>query len=228
MNDGHLIRSGSLFQNSHFRHSFPKNFLLHPTRQQHLLSAPICTSLGAGKAYLFKSVIGLHFSPVALKPHIPPFVTLQYSRSRHLPSKENVIAKMNGLKKVVPLILLLVFVAIVAFVGFVVWSVVLDVKKNTRAEMERKHVSVSRKGMTVSMKELNDESYKDRTQRYVVSTSSLDATNCGVWSSFHYLPAVFWPHTSLDVEFANFHITVCSSTCGTTPPFRHTRVDFGI
>ncbi|KAJ5643784.1 uncharacterized protein N7484_006291 [Penicillium longicatenatum] len=76
---------------------------------------------------------------------------------------------MDGLKKVIPLILLLLFVAIVAFVGYAVWTVVLDVKKNTRAEMERKHVSFSRDGMKVSMKEINDESYKDRTQSVLVN-----------------------------------------------------------
>ncbi|KAJ5644851.1 hypothetical protein N7507_010862 [Penicillium longicatenatum] len=76
---------------------------------------------------------------------------------------------MDGLKKAIPLILLLLFVAIVAFVGYAVWTVVLDVKKNTRAEMERKHVSFSRDGMKVSMKEINDESYKDRTQSVLVN-----------------------------------------------------------
>ncbi|KAJ6093151.1 hypothetical protein N7486_008440 [Penicillium sp. IBT 16267x] len=76
---------------------------------------------------------------------------------------------MDGLKKAVPLILLLVFVAIVAGVGYAVWSVVLDVKKNTRAEMERKHVSLSRNGMKVSMKEIDDENYKDRTQSVLVN-----------------------------------------------------------
>ncbi|KAJ5760810.1 hypothetical protein N7520_007966 [Penicillium odoratum] len=71
---------------------------------------------------------------------------------------------MADLKKVVPLVLLLLFVAILAAVGFAVYSVLQDVKKNTRAEMERKNVVLSKDGMKVNMKEIDDENYKDRTQ----------------------------------------------------------------
>ncbi|KAJ5953117.1 hypothetical protein N7454_000013 [Penicillium verhagenii] len=71
---------------------------------------------------------------------------------------------MPDLKKIVPLVLLLLFVVIVAAVGYAVYSVLQDVKKNTRAEMERKHVVFSKEGMKVSMKEVNDEVYKDQTQ----------------------------------------------------------------
>jgi hypothetical protein len=105
---------------------------------------------------------------------------------------------MDGLKKVIPLILLLLFVAIVAFVGYAVWTVVLDVKKNTRAEMERKHVSFSRDGMKVSMKEINDESYKDRTQRYVTLCDNFPLMNCGVWL---FPSPRLLATTSLDLDF---------------------------
>lgn len=68
---------------------------------------------------------------------------------------------------IVPLILLLVFLVILAGVGYVVYSIIQDVSKNTRAKMERKHVVLTKDGMKVEVKEVKDEAYKDRTQRFV-------------------------------------------------------------
>ncbi|KGO42217.1 hypothetical protein PEX1_025670 [Penicillium expansum] len=69
-----------------------------------------------------------------------------------------------GARTLLPLILLLVFVGIVAAVGFVVYSIVQDVGKNTRAKMERKNIALTRDGMKVQVREVKDEAYKDRTQ----------------------------------------------------------------
>lgn len=70
----------------------------------------------------------------------------------------------------VPLILLLLFVAVLAAVGYAVYAVVQDVSKNTRAKMEKKHVVFTKEGMKVEVKEMQDEAYKDRTQRFVFSS----------------------------------------------------------
>lgn len=69
-----------------------------------------------------------------------------------------------GARNLFPLILLLVFVGIVAAVGFIVYSIVQDVGKNTRAKMERKNIAFTRDGMKVQVKEVKDEAYKDQTQ----------------------------------------------------------------
>ena len=71
---------------------------------------------------------------------------------------------------VLPLVLLLLFVAILAGVGYVVYTIVQDVSKNTRAKMEKKHMVFSKDGMKVQVKEVHDEAYKDRTQRFVLSS----------------------------------------------------------
>ena len=73
-----------------------------------------------------------------------------------------------GARNLVPLILLLVFVAVLAVVGYIVYSIVQDVSKNTREKMERKHMVFTKDGMKVQVKEIKDEAYKDRTQRFVL------------------------------------------------------------
>ena len=72
-----------------------------------------------------------------------------------------------GVRNILPLILLLVFVGILAVVGFIVYSIVQDVGKNTREKMERKNIAFTRDGMKVQVREIKDEAYKDRTQRYL-------------------------------------------------------------
>ncbi|KAJ5551195.1 hypothetical protein N7535_000862 [Penicillium sp. DV-2018c] len=74
-----------------------------------------------------------------------------------------------GARNLVPLILLLVFVGILAAVGFVVYSVMQDVSKNTREKMERKNIAFTKDGMKVQVKEMKDEAYKDRTQSVLVN-----------------------------------------------------------
>ncbi|CAI7579100.1 unnamed protein product [Penicillium glandicola] len=69
-----------------------------------------------------------------------------------------------GARNLVPLILLLVFVGVVAAIGFVAYSIMQDVGKNTREKMERKNIAFTRDGMKVQVKEVKDEAYKDRTQ----------------------------------------------------------------
>jgi hypothetical protein len=70
---------------------------------------------------------------------------------------------------VLPLVLLLLFVTVLAVVGYVVYTIVQDVGKNTREKMEKKHMVFTKDGMKVQVKEVKDEAYKDRTQRFVPS-----------------------------------------------------------
>lgn len=69
----------------------------------------------------------------------------------------------------VPLVILLVVVAIFAVVGYIAYSIVQDVTKSTREKMEERNVMFTKDGMTVGVKELKDEDYKDRSQRLVSS-----------------------------------------------------------
>lgn len=79
-----------------------------------------------------------------------------------------------GVRNLLPLIFLLVFVTILAAVGYVVYTIVQDVGKTTREKMERKNVVFTKDGMKVEVKEMKDEAYKDRTQRYVFVRSASD------------------------------------------------------
>lgn len=67
----------------------------------------------------------------------------------------------------VPLIILFVVIVILAVVGFIVYSIVQDITKNTREKMEERNVMFTKDGMKVGVKEVDDEQYRDRSQRFV-------------------------------------------------------------
>jgi CHASE3 domain sensor protein len=73
-------------------------------------------------------------------------------------------SKSKG-SNILPLVLLLLFVAVLAIVGYAVYTIAQDVSKNTRKKMERKNIAFTKDGMKVQVKEMQDEQYKDRTQR---------------------------------------------------------------
>ena len=66
-----------------------------------------------------------------------------------------------------PLVILFVVIAILAVVGFIVYSIVQDVTNTTREKMEKRNVMFTKDGMTVGVKELKEEDYVDRSQRFV-------------------------------------------------------------
>lgn len=111
-----------------------------------------------------------------------------------------------GARSILPLILLLVFVGILAAVGFIVYSIVQDVGKNTREKMERKNIAFTKDGMKVQVREIKDEAYKDRTQRCVCALVKFPFLGTGL------------------IPFP----TAFLSTCGTTLPSPLIRADFGI
>ena len=73
----------------------------------------------------------------------------------------------------VPLIILVVVVTILAVIGYITWSIVQEVTRNTKSKMEKKNVVWTKDGMKVGVKELNNEDYQDRTQRFVFLPLSL-------------------------------------------------------
>ncbi|KAF7714184.1 Uncharacterized protein PECH_003779 [Penicillium ucsense] len=85
-----------------------------------------------------------------------------------------------------PLILLLIFVAVLAVVGYVVYSIVQDVGKNTRAKMERKNIAITKDGVKVQVREIRDEQYKDKTQSVLVNMwnhTKFPAYKSRLWSN---------------------------------------------
>ena len=67
----------------------------------------------------------------------------------------------------IPLIVLIVVIVVLAVVGYIAYSIIQDVSKNTREKMEGRNVVFSKDGMKVGVKELKDEDYRDRSQRFV-------------------------------------------------------------
>ena len=68
--------------------------------------------------------------------------------------------------RIVPLIILLILVAVGAVIGLVVYGIVMEVTTKTKEKMKDNNVTMTRKGVTVALKELKDEDYKDISQRY--------------------------------------------------------------
>lgn len=66
-----------------------------------------------------------------------------------------------------PLFILLFVLLILGTIFYITYSIIQDVKRNTRSKMEKKNVTFSRDGVTVGVKELKDEDYLDRSQRYI-------------------------------------------------------------
>lgn len=69
----------------------------------------------------------------------------------------------------VPVIVLFVVLVVLAVVGYIVYSIIQDVTKNTREKLEDRNVVFSKDGMKVGVKEIKDEEYRDRSQRFVFS-----------------------------------------------------------
>lgn len=67
----------------------------------------------------------------------------------------------------VPLAILFVVILVLAAVGYIAYSIVQEVSNNTREKMEKRNVMFTKDGMTVGVKEMKDEDYKDRSQRFV-------------------------------------------------------------
>ena len=74
---------------------------------------------------------------------------------------------MSTLGKILPLIITLVVLAIAAFVGIVIYSIVNDVADKTSKKMEEKNVVFTKDGMKVGVKELKGEDFVGSTQKSV-------------------------------------------------------------
>lgn len=71
----------------------------------------------------------------------------------------------SALGSLVPLIITFVLLAVAGVVGYVVYSIAMDVADKTSQKMEKKHMSLSKDGMKVGVKEISAEQVGDSTQR---------------------------------------------------------------
>lgn len=73
---------------------------------------------------------------------------------------------MTLLSKVVPLVIFFVVLTVAAFISYVVYTIATDVAEKTSKKMEKKNISFGKDGMKIGIKEVRNENYVDRTQRY--------------------------------------------------------------
>jgi hypothetical protein len=67
--------------------------------------------------------------------------------------------------RLIPLLLFFVFFSVVGVVLWIVYTIMMDVKAETKGRMKENNVILSRKGVTVELQELSDEAYRDKHQR---------------------------------------------------------------
>jgi len=78
-----------------------------------------------------------------------------------------------------PLIVLIVVVGILGFVVFLVAKTARSIAENAEKKLEKKHILISKDGVTVSVKEMMSEKYVDKTQS-VLSR----AWNLSTWPAY--------------------------------------------
>lgn len=72
---------------------------------------------------------------------------------------------MSALTNLLPLLILLVLLSLAAFIGYACYTIANDVADQTAKKMEKRHLSITKEGMVVGVKEKKNEHYVDQTQR---------------------------------------------------------------
>ncbi|MCJ1355924.1 MAG: hypothetical protein MMC33_005917 [Icmadophila ericetorum] len=75
----------------------------------------------------------------------------------------------SSLSKIFPLLFLLTFLVFAAIVFYVVYMIVTDIADKTSKKMEEKHITLSKDGLKVGIKELKEENYVGKTQSVLVN-----------------------------------------------------------
>jgi hypothetical protein len=63
-------------------------------------------------------------------------------------------------------VILIVVVIVIAVVGFIAYSIIQEVSNKTKTKMEKRNVMFTKDGMKVGVREVKEEEYVDRSQRY--------------------------------------------------------------
>jgi hypothetical protein len=72
---------------------------------------------------------------------------------------------MSALSNLVPLLILVLLLALAGLIGYACYTVASDVANKASKSMEKRHMSITKDGMVVGVKEKNEENYVDQTQR---------------------------------------------------------------
>jgi predicted negative regulator of RcsB-dependent stress response len=72
---------------------------------------------------------------------------------------------MSALSNLVPLLILVLLLALAGLIGYACYTVANDVANKASKSMEKRHMSITKDGMVVGVKERNEENYVDQTQR---------------------------------------------------------------
>ena len=69
----------------------------------------------------------------------------------------------------VPLLILFIILLVAAFIGYIVYTIANDIADKTNKNLEKRHVTFTKDGMKVGLKQVKEEDYVAQTQRYEVS-----------------------------------------------------------
>ncbi|KAJ9649017.1 hypothetical protein H2199_000930 [Coniosporium tulheliwenetii] len=75
---------------------------------------------------------------------------------------------MGSLGNLIPLIILFVFLALGAWIGYQIFLFANEMADRGVKKMEKKNVSFTKDGMRVGVKDVKNEEYADRTQSVLV------------------------------------------------------------
>lgn len=87
---------------------------------------------------------------------------------------------MSKSSSVVPLIITLLLVAVAAVVGYAVFTIATSISDTTSQKMQKHNITVSREGLKVGVKEMDQERYTDRTQGVLMK-----AWNTATWPAYN-------------------------------------------
>ena len=66
----------------------------------------------------------------------------------------------------VPLLILFIVILIAAFIGYIAFTIANDIADETNKSLEKRHVTFTKDGMKVGVKQVKEEDYVAQTQRY--------------------------------------------------------------
>lgn len=78
-----------------------------------------------------------------------------------------------------PLVLLAIFIGGLAVVGYYIYQSVVEIRAAAEQRMSRRNINFSNGGMRVGVKDIGNENYVDKTQRWVVKAWELSGNAGG-------------------------------------------------
>ncbi|KAL2107458.1 hypothetical protein VUR80DRAFT_5179 [Thermomyces stellatus] len=83
------------------------------------------------------------------------------------------------LGQLIPLALLTVFLGALGVVGYYIYQSAVEIRGAAEERMSRRNINFSKDGMRVGVRPIGNESYVDRTQRWVVKAWELSGNAAG-------------------------------------------------